>query len=203
MKLSIWYKNLVQLEKGFENEKRDILRETADYLQIPKYMDKTKKSLAHLIICRIQNLLPDNCTICEERYRINLFDKPILECAVCGQGVHEKCWLQLASVMSPKVIPDSINAEDFEKLYNPLNIPGIFYVCNVCRPTTIPNDETGNYKRRKHTLPNTPTPSQKTTNSQDTTELPKSLLEKTHCYQRKLTGKIHPRSFVTTMGCSK
>ena len=38
-------KNLAQLEKDFEKEKRDTLRETADYLQIPKYMDKTKKSL--------------------------------------------------------------------------------------------------------------------------------------------------------------
>ena len=50
-------RSLIQLEKDFSKQKRDVLRETADYLNIPGFMDKTKEPLAHLIICRIQNLM--------------------------------------------------------------------------------------------------------------------------------------------------
>ena len=74
-------------------------------------MDKNKKALAHLIICKIQNLLPDNCSVCNCQYRISLHESTILECVVCGQGVHKSCWLELATVQG-----DSIKAEQFKKI---------------------------------------------------------------------------------------
>ena len=143
-------KTLAQLEKDFELEKRDTLLATAEYLKAENYESKNKKPLAHLIICRIQNLLPDNCTQCNERYRIELNETPLLECAICGQGVHRECWIHLASAVSNELISASdIDKVCFKKLYNPLNLPNIYYICEICKEATIPNVEDGNKKRKK------------------------------------------------------
>jgi len=32
---------------------------------------------------------------------------------------------------------DNIDADEFKKLYNPLNLPGIFYICDYCQQNTI------------------------------------------------------------------
>ena len=141
-------RSLSQIERDFDREKREVLCETAEYLRVPNYENKTKKSLAHLVICRIQNLLPDDCALCNQRYRISNNEKAILECAVCGQGVHKLCWLQLASVLPDDEIPE-MNADNFKKMYNPLQLPGIYYICNACKPTVIPSDDDGNLKRTK------------------------------------------------------
>ncbi|MGB1915918.1 MAG: hypothetical protein ACPHL3_08115, partial [Paracoccaceae bacterium] len=140
-------KSLAQIERDFEKERKDTLRETANFLQIPNFQDKTKKALSHLIICRIQNLLPDNCSICKTTYKISLHETTILDCAVCGQGVHKQCWLELASISTE--VSETINAEQFKQCYNPLNLPGIFYICNACKPNTIPSEEEGNCKKKK------------------------------------------------------
>ena len=128
-------------------EKLYTLKETANFLKVPKYNDKTKRSLSHLIICKIQKLLPDNCNICNVRYKIGLLELPILECAVCGQGVHKPCWLNLAT--NNTNIDEDTDAELFRSLHNPLNLPGMFYVCHACQPNTIPNDSDGDNKRKK------------------------------------------------------
>ena len=141
-------KTLLQIEKDFEKEYRETLRETAKFLQIPNFMEKTKSALSHLIVCRIQNLLPDNCCICKEQYSIALHEIPILECAICGQGVHTKCWLEIASIPDSEL--NDLNPDKFKKIYNPLDLPGIFYICEACKPNTIPNEEEGNYKNKKN-----------------------------------------------------
>ena len=141
-------KPLQTILRDFEKVKREPLRDTAQYLRLPN-VDKTKKALAHLIVCRIQNLLPDKCFLCNEHYRISNTEVPILECAICGQGVHKECWVDIAStMMNPNDIPEELNADTFKALFNPLKLPGMFYICNACQPTTIPSDETGNYKRK-------------------------------------------------------
>ena len=147
-------RSLMQLEKDFSKQKRDVLRETAGYLNIPGFMDKTKEPLAHLIICRIQNLLPDDCGICNSRYRICNSEKPILECSICGQGVHTECWIKTAksslSDNSDRTTQnDNLDSDSFKKMYNPLNLAGLFYICKACQPNVIPSDEEGNYKRNR------------------------------------------------------
>ena len=97
------------------------------------FNDKNKRTLSHLIVCKIQNLLPDNCSICDRRYRISLKEDPILECSVCGQGVQKPCWLNLAAISSDNTdIPDTIDSDAFKSLYNPSNLPGLFFVCHAC-----------------------------------------------------------------------
>ena len=147
-------RSLIQLEKDFSKQKRDVLRETADYLNIPGFMDKTKEPLAHLIICRIQNLLPDDCAICNSRYRISNSEKSILECSICGQGVHSECWIEIAKSSfpdnsDPLTQNDNLDCDSFKKMYNPLNLAGLFYICGACQPNVIPSDEEGNYKRNR------------------------------------------------------
>ena len=58
-------KDFNQIGKEFEREKRETQRETANILQIPNYLEKTKKALAHQIVGRIQNLFPDDCMLCK------------------------------------------------------------------------------------------------------------------------------------------
>ena len=101
-------------------------------------------------MCKIQNLLPDNCSICDRRCRISLED-PILECSVCGQGVHKPCWLNLAAISSNNTdISDTIDSDVFKSLYNPLNLPGLFFVFYACQPKTIPSDSEGDNKRKRN-----------------------------------------------------
>ena len=143
-------KSVAQIEKDIYKEKIEFLKETAEFLKIQHFEDKTKKALSHLITCKIQNLLPDNCSVCKRRYRISLDDCPILECAICGQGVHEPCWLNLASIAKDD-LNEPVDAEVFKTMVNPLNLPGMFYICDPCKVTTIPSDEEGNSKRKKRT----------------------------------------------------
>jgi hypothetical protein len=141
-------KSISQIEKDVEREKVQTLRDTAQYLNIPKYELKTKKLLAHLIICRIQNLLPENCTICNDRYRISISETPLLECCICGQGVHTECWTELAKVKGNLDNMFDLNAASFQDIYNPLKLPGMFYICKICQESTIPDDDSGNTKRK-------------------------------------------------------
>ena len=121
-------KSIKQIEKELERETRDSLDQTAKFLEIPNYLDKTKKPLAHLIVCRIQILLPEDCNISHERGRIKLSEPTLVECEVCGQGVHRKCFLDLAAnATGVTKIPSEIDAADFRKLRNPLNLPGIHF----------------------------------------------------------------------------
>ena len=121
-----------------------------EFLNICNFESKTKKPLAQLIICRIQNLLPENCTICSERYRISINEEPLLDCAICGQGVHKSCWTTLATAMANDINDlTDLNAKSFKDLFNPLKLPGLYYICDMCKVTTIPNEESGNSKRKK------------------------------------------------------
>ena len=61
-----------QIEKDFYRKKREVLCETAHCLKIPNYEMKNKETLARLAVCRIQNLLPEECALCSQCYRINI-----------------------------------------------------------------------------------------------------------------------------------
>ena len=144
-------KSVQDIENNIFKERHDTLKATANFLRVSNFNDKNKRPLSHLIVCKIQNLLPDNCSICDRRYRISLEEDPILECSVCGQGVHKPCWLNLAAISSNNTdISDTIDSDAFKILYNPLNLPGLFFVCHACQPNTIPSDSEGDNKRKRN-----------------------------------------------------
>ena len=147
-----YFKTTAKIESDmYQNCTKAILVETANLLKIRNAALKNKEPLTHLIVCRIQNLLPDNCGICKERYSVKLLDTPLLECAICGQEVHRKCFMSLVKAAMPSEDNElqDLDATKFQALFNPLQLPGIFYICKACQVTTIPDEETGNSKTKK------------------------------------------------------
>ena len=94
-------RTIMKIQSSLSKSKLDDLIETGKYLKI-KYQpeDLLKADLVHEIICRIQNLLPDTCSLCSTKYKVGIDDTPFLECASCGQGCHNKCWQQLINIKS-------------------------------------------------------------------------------------------------------
>ena len=120
---------------------------------------KNKTQLSHLILCRLQNLLPDDCGICNKRYSVKIEESPLLECSICGQGVHEECWSNLLSAASSASDPLIDQTDLIKKCLNPFNLPGVFYICPACEETTIPLEEENTKSKKKDNLPKKlPTP---------------------------------------------
>ena len=130
-----------QIEKDINQSKKAVLLETSKFLRIPNCEGKTKNDLSHLILCRIQNLLPDDCGVCKNRYSIKLEECPLLECALCGQGVHRECWTKLLP-LGPNVSNCTYDNNIVMSEYvNPFKLPGIHYICAACEEKTIPRVE--------------------------------------------------------------
>ena len=127
--------DLKTIEKDLNKEMRSTLIDTADYLLI-RFDDKTstKKSLAADIIDKIQNLMPDTCSLCDQRYRVGLNEKPLLECLVCHQAVHAPCWRTLIQLRNDAVDVSELNSESMKNFINPLGLPGVHYICPSCLP---------------------------------------------------------------------
>ena len=124
------------------------LKKTSDYLNI--VTDGLKKpNLIHVLICRIQNLLPETCFDCKATYVTDLNSTPLLACHKCGQEVHRPCFLAKLG------IEEASNA-DLDSLINPLGLPGIHYFCPGCEEEMIPPD---NLKKVKTLTKAKPRPS--------------------------------------------
>ena len=101
------------------------LEETAKFLKIKTNDDKSSKlrkdDLIHEIICQIQNLLPDTCQICNQRYKTGIEDAAFLACDICGQEVHKPCFMRQLGI-----------EKGSKPNINPLNLPGVHYFCKEC-----------------------------------------------------------------------
>jgi len=97
-----------------------------------------KKEIIHEIVCRIQNLLPDTCGMCDARYQLELEENPIMPCTRCFQSSHRECILEIINRIDPSIDINNLNAEEAKKLYNPLNIPGVRYLCKECDEAVVP-----------------------------------------------------------------
>ena len=65
-------KSVQDIENNIFKERHDTLKAAANFLRVSNFNnDKNKRTLSHLIVCKIQNLLPDNCSkpciICKSR----------------------------------------------------------------------------------------------------------------------------------------
>ena len=125
-----------QIEKDLKKDKKDVLVDSLLYLGVPGMNQYRHDALPHELVCRVQNLLPDTCSLCKQNYCISLEDKPILSCVKCGQGCHNSCVLQIIG----RTV-DELNEENNfgESLANPYAALGLFYVCGGCQEDTIPN----------------------------------------------------------------
>ena len=143
LRLYEYGKSSIQIEKEFKTCNKQTLVGTMNYLKIPNENNYTKDIVAHHLLCRIQNLLPDTCSICQETYIFELNDTPLLECAICGQEVHRTCFINLLGAANI-----DIDKETFKDHYNPLKIDGIHYICRICSESTIPHPNAGLSKKK-------------------------------------------------------
>ena len=93
-----------------------------------------KQDIANELICRIQNLLLDNCSICGVAFATKLDEKPLLECELCGQNIHMPC---LRNILGENY-HENITKEEVLHIINPLGMNGVHYLCSSCSNSTIP-----------------------------------------------------------------
>ena len=119
---------------------------TLDFLAVPGQDQFNKPACVNTLICRIQNLLPDICKICETEYCVKRDEISLLDCEICGQGSHNECLLNHLGV-KPEEQEAFDPAQAGIKL-NPTQFPGLHYLCGACEATIIPDKEAGLLKRK-------------------------------------------------------
>ena len=140
-------KNSVRQHKNeFTKCQKQVLVNTLEYLNITGQDQFNKPTCINTLICRIQNLLPDKCNLCEAEYCVKRDETPLLSCEICGQGSHNVClWDHFG------VSPDDREQFDSEQAMgklNPTGLPGLHYLCGACEDTAIPDKEAGLLKRK-------------------------------------------------------
>ena len=139
-------KSTTFIERKMDKISVPTLVSTMTYLGVQGQECYVKAAIIRNLVCRIENLLPDTCFICESEYTIAKDEVPLLRCAFCGQGIHSPCLLQLLEV-SPEQ-QDSFGPEEVQNKINPCNLPGFFYICHCCEKDKIPSDDVG--KKKSH-----------------------------------------------------
>ena len=119
-------------KRVFNKFNKEVLVKTANYLEVSTD-GLLKPAVVHSIIVRVQNLLPETCQVCHEKYKFSIGEKPFLACKMCGQEVHKQCFQVLLG----------ITCDDAD--INPHKLPGIHYLCQACEDKIIPkNNPEGN-----------------------------------------------------------
>ncbi len=96
--------------------KANILKKAAQFLNLGKAVSLNKSDIANYIITKIENLLPETCSMCKDTYCMEFGSKPILQCLLCSQGIHEQC---LREKNKQEKLPD---------------IKGLVWLCPHCEP---------------------------------------------------------------------
>ena len=130
--------NLKQLVSVMNSMRVGELIATIEYLKTPNLRpnlnDNKKEGLIMNLICRIENMLNDNCPYCNEAYCTEIDDPSYLPCEKCGQEPHLTCLLQKLQVTNM----DSFTQESIKKILNPKDIIGWTYICPDWKDDFIP-----------------------------------------------------------------
>ena len=146
-------KNLKQLYAAFNQFGSECITDTLNYLNVPEREEYVKNSNVQTLVCRIQNLLPDICSICNEVYCVKNSDVSLLSCDICGQEIHHKCLIKLVEnkVTEGKNISlATLTKDQVIEMVNPLGIPGWAYICKFCSKDHIPDENSGLKKKAKN-----------------------------------------------------
>ena len=138
-----------KLQQG-PSSKIDVLRNLLTFLNsdvIHEEIPKLKSDIAHAIVCRIQNLLPENCGICKNRFCLKLNDEPFLPCSKCGQSSHKKCIIETTKSTVSINIDDLTHEQAYNILVNPHKLPGVHLLCQACEENHIPLEEPSSQSR--------------------------------------------------------
>ena len=143
-----------QLTKAFKKStKVPLWRPQTNYLNISGQSAHTKDAIVLNLICRIQNLLPDTCNICEDMNCTPINEIPLLKYSICGQGAHTPCILWFLYVNEDK--RENCSQDDVEHMVNASEIPGIHYLCKVCEKKSYPHPTKASSGRNLFPMRNT------------------------------------------------
>ena len=128
------------LEAGFNKFTKETIIKSLEFLHVDGNLNKFVKSKNITeLICRIQNLLLDECNICKQQFATKLDEKLLLQCKLCGQNMHFDC---LKTLLGNKYC-DELTSEEVSLIINPLGLDGLHYLCGSCSITTIPSEDAG------------------------------------------------------------
>ena len=166
-------KSIRQLERDFNRHNVSQLQNTSAYLNTDtddgtQYL---KHEIINHIICRIQNLFPEKCGMCNEIYCTKKDDPSLLPCARCGQEAHAPC------IFDKLGIEELLDKESVQKMINPFNLKGFFYFCDSCENTNIPKKESARKKKRAETNRNNNSNTQNNDTNEQTVDTPADTFE--------------------------
>ena len=135
-------RSTTDLAKRFNNLRKKQLSKLLEFLNnnvINLPVPTLKNDIINDIICRIQNLLPDICGMCNQRFKLKFNEAPILQCARCFQSSHRECVQKIIENSQVNIQIEELNTSNEILLYNPNNIPGVHYFCKACSEELIPD----------------------------------------------------------------
>ena len=135
--------NLASLSKSYTSKvRKDVLVETLNYLgcgeiecqdgRVYSASSFTLQVAAQLLVNRLCEFAPEICGHCKAPHAPSLEEKAILCCYSCRKPAHNECIrhiLQLPIDQHPT--PEMVQA-----MINPLNLPGLHYMCVFCSSET-------------------------------------------------------------------
>ena len=128
------------LEASFKKFNKGVLIKTLIFLNVKNDISNYNRGkVVTELICRIQNLLLDECGMCGEQYATAMDEKLLLQCKLCGQNAHLKC---LKTLLGEK-FHDDLTSDCVSNLINPLKLDGLHYLCGSCSSSTIPSQDIG------------------------------------------------------------
>ena len=125
---------------------KPLLVKTLEFLAVTEQDQYNKPTCINSLICRIQNLLPDTCNICDSEYCVKRDEISLLSCEICGQGSHNVCVFEKLGIPTSEQVDFDQN-KIMDKL-NPTGFPGLHYLCGACENSSIPDQNAGLLNRR-------------------------------------------------------
>ena len=145
-------KSVKQLEREYSGLNSKQLEATLSYLNVPNEEEYLKGELVTKLICRIQNLLPEKCSLCSEVYCVKKHDKPFLPCSKCGQEAHRECIQSVLGMTDEEDEYDELDQKGLMSKLNPFNLSGFHYLCKSCEESTIPSKKSARKRKKKKSV---------------------------------------------------
>lgn len=108
--------------KSINTFKMDVVKKAAYFLNCNGQVYLLKEPLIHWMLNKIRNLLPAQCSTCKCTYNTEYKATPKLACHLCGQGMHEPCYVHKMG--------DTGELPQFA---------GLLWFCAYCEPRLVSN----------------------------------------------------------------
>ena len=128
---SVEEKTLSKIIKEMLASHPDTIGQVALYLHVIDIDITTKTSIRAVcknIVRCLDNTMREKCSVCDDWYNVDLNETPVIQCSVCGQGCHTKCYEA-----------------------HTVNLPGIYFLCSTCD-----NKKKTNQKPKEAIIDSTP-----------------------------------------------